>query len=122
MQELKTQSLLVDFIYQPDSKNRLGDYLKTHLEQPEWTHFHAAIAFVKRSGVKHIQDSLAKFSKKAAVKITVGIDMGGTSLEGLKALLKCVNAPNQIWIYHNETQSTFHPKVYLFKNDKQAAV
>lgn len=119
---MKKKTFVVNFIHQPDGTIRLGDYLKTHLEQPGWTHFRAAVAFVKRSGVRHIQNSLAKFSKKASVKMSVGIDLGGTSLEGLHGLLESVKAPNQIWIYHNENQSTFHPKIYLFKNDKKADV
>ncbi len=122
LKKSKKKTLMIDFIHQPEGTVRLGDYLKTHLEQSGWTHFRAAVAFVKRSGVRHIQNSLAKFSKKARVKISVGIDFAGTSQEGLQALLDCVEAPNQIWIYHNENQSTFHPKVYLFKNDKKADV
>lgn len=110
----------IDFIYQPAGTIRLGDYLNTHLDQPGWSQFRAAVAFVKRSGVKHIQTALENFSKRAVVSLTVGIDCGGTSLEGLQALLESVAPPNQVWIYHNENQSTFHPKVYLFKNDERA--
>ncbi len=122
LKKIKMKSFMVNFIHQPEGTIRLGDYLKMHLEQPGWTHFRAAVAFVKRSGVQHIQNSLAEFSKKASVKMSVGIDMGGTSLEGLNGLLASVKPPNQIWIYHNANQSTFHPKVYLFKNNKQADV
>lgn len=113
---------MIDFIHQPTSTVRLGDYLKTHLQQEEWTHFRAAVAFVKYSGTRHIRDVLISFSHHANVKISVGIDLGGTSMEGLRDLLESVEKRGEIWVYHNENNSTFHPKVYIFKNDVQAAI
>jgi HKD family nuclease len=113
---------MINFLHQPEGAIRLGDFLKSHLEQQEWTHFRAAIAFVKRSGTRHIYEALSSFSKQANVIISVGIDAGGTSMEGLQDLLESVGNRGEIWVYHNENNSTFHPKIYLFKNDKQADI
>lgn len=82
--------------------------------------FRAAIAFVKLSGVRHLGTALAEFSRRAAVKISAGIDHGGTSMEGLRALLNALDGRGEIWVYHNETNSTFHPKVYFFKGENKA--
>ena len=112
----------IDFICQPQGLTRLGDCLKGHLLQEDWTWFRAAIAFVKQSGVKHIQKELTKFSRRAKVRISVGVDRGGTSLDGLLALQGCLGNNGELWIFHNEVGSTFHPKVYLFKNDKKADI
>ena len=102
-------------ILQPDSSLRLGDYLRDHLRDVTWEQFQAAVAFIKYSGVRHVASALSAFSSRGGVKISVGVDFGGTTAEGLKALIECVGPDNEVWAYHNETGSTFHPKVYLFK-------
>jgi len=56
------------------------------------------------------------------VKIIVGVDLRGTSQEGLEDLLACVPAPNQVWVCRNEDKSTFHPKVYLFRSQDSADI
>lgn len=111
---------MLRLISQPDDAFRLGDYLILHLKQPEWTEFRAAIAFVKQSGVRHISDALAEFSRRATVRLSVGIDLAATSKEGLSGLLDCVAGRGEVWIFHNENTSTFHPKVYLFKGKERA--
>ena len=111
----------MEFVTQPFEAFRLGDYLIEHLADPQWTVFRAAIAFVRRSGTQYVRDSLEEFSNRAEVKLSVGIDLNGTSREGLLELLNAV--PNgQIWIYRNSGPNTFHPKVYLFKNNERADV
>jgi HKD family nuclease len=113
----------VDFIAQPHATFRLGDFLKNSLLSKEWTEFYAAVAFVKRSGTKHIADALQAFSKEGkVVRISAGIDADGTSEEGLKQLLQSVEDRGSIFIHKNANNSTFHPKIYLFKNDAAAAL
>jgi hypothetical protein len=106
----------MEFISQPFSPVRLGDFLLAHLGDPEWTTFRAAIAFVKRSGTRHLVQRLEEFSNRAAVRITVGIDHAGTSREGLLDLLHATPR-GEVWIYRNNGPFTFHPKVYMFRND-----
>jgi len=107
-------------IRQPTDTFRLGDFLLTSLQNESWLEFRAAIAFVKRSGTKHIKKALADFSGRARVRLSVGIDSGGTSAEGLRDLLDSLDGRGEAWIFHNAGSSTFHPKIYLFKNDDAA--
>lgn len=108
-----------NFLSQPHGE-RLGDLLTARLREPSWTHFRAAVAFAKRSGVKHLIADLRSFAASAQVKMAVGVDLGGTSAEGLTALLDALEGRGSIWVVHNENGSTFHPKVYLFKSDTRA--
>ena len=102
--------------------DRLGDLLIRRLQDPRWTSFRSAVAFVKRSGVMHIADSLRKFARHGHVRMTVGVSMGGTSVEGLESLLKCLDGHGEVWVFHNEKGPTFHPKMYVFSNNKNAEV
>ena len=115
---LDTIASLMPFISQPFSAHRLGDYILKNLGDPRWTTFRAAVAFVKRSGTQYIRQPLAQFSATKAVKVSVGIDLGGTSVEGLEDLLAAT--PNgEVWVYHNANNSTFHPKIYLFRSQTE---
>ena len=109
------------FIHQPSPSNRLGDYLKDGLSG-SWTHFRAAIAFVKRSGTRHVARALADFARAGHVEIIVGIDHQGTSVEGLQDLLEAVSPRGRVVIFHNRLPFTFHPKIYLFKSSVAAEV
>lgn len=107
-------------IRQPTDAFRLGDLLLTSLKDESWTEFRAAIAFVKQSGTKHIKKALDDFSRRGRVRLSVGIDSGGTSAEGVGDLLDALEGRGDIWVFHNAGTPTFHPKVYLFKNDQSA--
>lgn len=105
--------------YSHDS--RLGDLLSENLESLEWTRFDAAIAFVRRSGVLFIYDKLRAFATRSRVALRVGVDLQGTSKEGLFLLKEAVQ-PQKITIVHSAGVSTFHPKIYLFRNLHEAEV
>ena len=111
----------MEFVYQPSPSNRLGDYLKGHFSG-RWTHFRAAVAFVKRSGTRHVAPALANFARTGHVEIIAGIDHQGTSAEGLQDLLKAVSPKGRVIVFHNRLPFTFHPKVYLFKSPIAADV
>lgn len=109
------------FTLQPFGAARLGDVLLQSLAEPIWTEFRASVAFVKRSGTKHVIDSLRAFGQRGgAIRMSAGIDAGGTSREGLEDLLSAVGATGQLYVFKNANSSTFHPKVYLFKNQLAA--
>jgi hypothetical protein len=76
----------MDFLHQPATSNRLGDFLLDNFKR-NWTTFRAAIAFVKHSGTKHVAKALAEFSSKNKTEIIAGINHRGTSKEGLEDLL-----------------------------------
>lgn len=111
----------MQFISQPFGEVRLGDFLLSHLADPQWTAFRAAIAFVKRSGTRFIRQPLQDFSARAQVRISVGVDLFGTSREGLTDLLDSTLG-GEIFVYRNNGPSTFHPKIYLFKSATKAEV
>jgi HKD family nuclease len=111
----------MQFIAQPFADVRLGEFLLSHLADPQWTAFRAAVAFVKRSGTQHIRQSLRDFSARARARISVGVDLYGTSREGLADLLEAT-PHGQIFVYRNNGPYTFHPKVYVFKSDQRAEV
>jgi HKD family nuclease len=114
--------MTVDFIAQPHATFRIGDFLTHSFADPRWLEFRAAVAFVKRSGTKHIREALRAFIKRGGiVKMSAGIDSGGTSVEGLTDLMEIV-APGSLCIFKNANSSTFHPKVYLFKNATDAEI
>jgi HKD family nuclease len=108
---------LGSFIAQPDDSFRLGDFLIQGLKNDDWTTFRAAVAFAKRSGTRHILDALRAFAKRGTTDISIGIDAGGTSAEGL---LDLIDSGARSWIFHNANNSTFHPKVFLFKSKTKA--
>lgn len=111
----------MEFIHQPSTSNRLGDYLQDHFSG-SWTQFRAAVAFVKRSGTRHIATALAAFAQTGHVQIIAGVDHRGTSAEGLRDLLDAVSPKGQVVVFHNRLPFTFHPKVYLFKSPTVADV
>ncbi len=113
---------MIKFIHHPEGEPRLGDLLLRNFKKGGWKTFRAAVAFVKRSGVKHLAKPLRSFSAHGVPKISVGIDQGVTSVEGLTDLLAAVQPTGEVWVFHNEapTNPTFHPKVYLFSNDNAA--
>ena len=114
--------MALQLIHQPDGIFRLGDFLIKAFEDHAWTEFRAAVAFVKYSGTKHIAKLLNEFSKRGMIRISVGIDAGGTSIEGLSDLLNAIEDRGRIWVFHNANYSTFHPKIYLFRNEQKAEV
>lgn len=111
----------MEFVHQPAKSNRLGEFLLENLGG-EWDVFRAAIAFVKRSGTKHVAGALWKFCQKKKAEIIAGINHRGTSKEGLEDLLKAIGKSGHVIIFNNPLGFTFHPKVYLFKSAKAADV
>jgi len=109
-------------IVQPGNGELLGDFLRRQLVGEQWEEFLAAVAFVKRSGVRHLADALRTFSERGIARLVVGVDLGGTSREGLADLLSSLEGRSEVWVYHNEAASTFHPKVYVFRNPRQGLI
>ena len=68
---------MIALIHHPDGPKRLGEMLVENLSSAKWTHFRAAVAFVKNSGVKQIKSHLQNFLLKGAVKISAGVDIAG---------------------------------------------
>jgi HKD family nuclease len=111
---------MIALVHHPEDQTRLGDILQKNLSDSKWLRFRAAVAFAKLSGTKHLCPYLQQFLRTGAVNLSVGIDHLGTSLEALNELLASLGSNGEIYVFHNEAQSTFHPKVYFFANDEAA--
>ena len=76
-------------------------------------------AFVALRTVLRLRERLlGQMENGAGLRLTVGIDLGGTSREVLEELLRwnC-----ETFVFHNTiARATFHPKVYLFESAANA--
>lgn len=107
------------FFYNQPIAHRFGKALISSIESGEWKRIEIAVAWVRRSGTRHIKPSLAKFLSASGIsKFTVGIDIENTSKEALEDLLALQEFGDcESYVYHNEANTTFHPKVYLLQNE-----
>lgn len=95
--------------------HRFGRALTTDITSGGWEHLEIAVAWVRRSGTRHIHAPVKRFLRSGGLaQVTVGIDIENTSREGLEDLLQ-LEADGRIetHVHHNEAGPTFHPKVYL---------
>ena len=75
------------------------------------TRLQLAVAWVKRSGLARLNDSLAAFRQRGGeASAIVGIDEGGATAQGLRLAMEVFDS---VHIYHERGSRTFHPKVYL---------
>jgi len=110
-------------IYNQALAHRFGVALARLLESGEWSVFEAAVAWVRRTGTRHLLPSLRKFlAEGREVRLTIGVDFESTSKEGLEDLLSlCALGNCKTYVHHNECSVViFHPKVYLFRNSTKA--
>jgi hypothetical protein len=88
-------------------------------------HPYARIIFVSAfTALKTIlrlrEGMLAAAGNGAIVRLTLGIDLGGTSRDVLEELLQwdC-----EVFVYHNPIpRATFHPKIYLFERQAESTL
>lgn len=108
--------------YNQPLAHRFGKALADDLESGEWNRAEMAVAWVRRSGTKHVASSFCKFLRAGGVaQVTVGVDIENTSHEGLSDLLSWQSeGAMETYIHHNEASVVFHPKVYLLRNNTKA--
>jgi len=113
---------VMPMLYNQPLAHRFGTALTEDIESGKWTRLEFAVAWVRRSGTKHLSSSFRTFlSAGGFAQLTVGVDIENTSREGLSDLLDWqAHGTMETYIYHNEGESTFHPKVYLLENDSDA--
>lgn len=88
----------------------IGNEISKCIENKKYNHISFAVAWIKNNAV---YNKLLKHRKKIKDS-TVGIDFAGTD----KAVLEELKSFN-VKICKNDRNSTFHPKIYLFYNDKK---
>ncbi len=88
-----------------------------------WQTAEIAVAWANLSGLNRVFDSLRYFlSEGSRVRVTVGLDFGRTTFEGLERLLELEQDTDMsTHVFFDENPAcTFHPKVFLFSNDEEA--
>src|SRR3972149_786960 len=108
--------------YNQPIAHRFGKALINSIESGAWSRIEVAVAWVRQSGTRHIKPSLKKFLESGGIaRFTVGIDIENTSKEGLDDLLELQDIGDcESYIYHNEANAIFHPKVYLLQNETRS--
>lgn len=109
-------------LYNQPLAHRFGKALADDLESGKWSRAEMAVAWVRRSGTRHVASPFSKFLKSGGfAQVTVGVDIENTSHEGLSDLLALQGEGSiETYIHHNEAEVVFHPKVYLLRNDAEA--
>lgn len=109
------------FYSQPLS-TRFGTNLIDILQSGVWKSLDIAVAWVRASGIAHLEPALTGFLKAGStVRITVGVDLDNTTKEGLASLLGLQeHGAMSVFVHHNEAGTIFHPKLYLFQNATRA--
>ena len=108
--------------YNQPLAHRFGKALADDLESGKWHRAEMAVAWVRRSGTRHVATPFSRFLKAGGfAQVTVGVDIENTSHEGLSDLLALQSEGSiETYIHHNEAEVIFHPKVYLLRNDAEA--
>lgn len=114
----------MQILVQPFSDKSMGDFIEEALggDHGEFDSFQASVAFAKRSGVQHVEDKLKEFiGKGKSARVVVGVDFGGTTAEGLEAMLDALGETGELFVNHDEsTFTTFHPKIYFFEGAEKS--
>lgn len=117
---IKAIILIVTTISQPP--NQLGREIQQLLDADvTYTNIVFVSAFVALRSILRLRESLLSHIENGTnLRFTVGIDLGGTSLEVLEELARwnC-----EKFIFHNKNnRATFHPKIYLFETNNSATL
>lgn len=100
----------MNLITNPHDTYRLGDFLLEGLESTA-TAFDGACAFARLSGVGYLAPAIHSFSASRPFRLTLGVDMHGTSVEALKLLVASSGPLAELFVFHNPA-ATFHPKTF----------
>lgn len=102
----------------------IGKIINQELEHSDSTQI--AVAFLKSSGIKVIQDSLMmSLDKGGDFELIVGLDFKTTDPMAMKFFIDLHRQNKKVRFYcygdrgKNKTDIVFHPKIYLFHNPKE---
>jgi hypothetical protein len=109
----------IKFIGQPfGGGGQIGSVLADGMRDATMSRLWIATAWGKRSGIGRIQRAAADFRAGGGTsEVIVGIDEGGATREGLTA---CLDAFDDVFIYHDPGPRTFHPKIYAVEGQQKA--
>lgn len=102
----------------------IGNLINFELQQAKDARI--AVAFMKATGIKVIEDSLIQcLQKDGKVEIITGLDFKTTDPQSIQYILNLKkDCPNlEFYCYadkmDNKSSIVFHPKIYLFSNSKE---
>lgn len=110
----------MQILFQPFADISMGEFIIEALSGAcgDFHLFQAAVAFAKKSGVQHVEAQLKEFVGNGKdARIVVGVDLNGTTVEGLESLLDALGDNGDLFVNHDENMFvTFHPKTYFFES------
>ena len=94
---------------------RFGDLLTRALRSGTWTDLWFAVAFVRMSGLRHLDEPLRAFASAGGrTRAAVGYDLYGTSFDAISQLMGAVRWRGDVVLVHDpDTPPTFHPKCFV---------
>lgn len=105
-------------IQQPTGEFRLLNWLNDKFSSSAYNSFRCLIAFAKVKPMYKLHESIQKWNASGnQTEAIIGIDHNGTSAQALQYALSNFQ---HTYIMHAE-HSTFHPKMYLFSGEAEAA-
>jgi hypothetical protein len=111
----------VNFVTQPfaEEGSLLHDFL-AHATGGPSVRLDVVVAWAKRSGLSRVQPALERLrSEGASLRLLVGIDEGGATRQGLEMALALFD---EVFIFHDPSGRTFHPKVYAAVGEHGAEI
>lgn len=102
----------------------IGKIINQELEHSDSTHI--AVAFLKSSGIKVIEDSLMmSLERGSEFELIVGLDFKTTDPKAMKYFIDLHKQNKKVHFFcygdkgENKNSVVFHPKIYLFHNSKE---
>ena len=102
----------------------VGEYLKDLLEhsEPRRSTLNLCVAYAKETFLEPgLPDFQTFVNQGGSVEAIIGVDSKGTSHVALSNLSKIVPL-NNLLVYHNPADGTFHPKFYIFRSKSKASI
>lgn len=109
----------VSFLGQPfEGYGWAADWLNEPLTREGGGTLQVAVAWVKRSGLSRLRESILLFRERGGnASVIVGIDEGGATKQGLE---QAVATFDDVYVFHDRSSRTYHPKVYLLHVEDSA--
>ena len=104
---------------QPEGDFRLLNWLSDNFGNDAFTSFRCLVAFAKVKPLYKMHESIQKWNALGkSTEAIIGVDHKGTSVQALQYVLSNFK---HTYVLHAD-HSTFHPKLYIFSGDTEAAI
>jgi hypothetical protein len=119
VRELARMPPTLDFHGQPfRAEAAAGELLRTALTDESITSLSVAVAWARFGGLARLADAVEQLRRRGGTaRAILGIDEGGATRPGLR---KAVDMFDEVFVLHDPSGRTFHPKVYLAEGPTKA--